>query len=137
MDNAYSVSWSEIEQRVAELAAKVCRTRWDILLGVPRGGIIVAGMLSYHLPGSRPIGSTTSSNPPASFNVLILDDIIDSGKTIKEVSARFRYSKCASLYLREQCKVTPNYWASIVMKGIWLRFPWEVEDGRQRTGTKV
>ena len=107
-DGRLRVSWSELEELIAQLADQV-RGEYDVLMAVTRGGLVPAGMLAYRL-GMRNIlvaavafydeGEKTRPAPEflefpepqllAGRRVLILDEVWDSGSTITAVAERVR-----------------------------------------------
>lgn len=93
----YSMTWAEVYRRLAPVS--VNRQPW----GVPRGGAVIAGLL----------GGAVDRMEDAD---LIVDDIIDSGRT------RDRYVKTGK-----------PFWALVDKTGAdknlgWVRFPWEGTD---------
>lgn len=64
-------------------------------------------------------------------NIILIDDIADSGHTLKEVSEYYQTTYCvetAVLYWKHGVSVhTPDYfWQRIEKDDPWIEFPWEV-----------
>jgi len=98
----YYVKWNEIYKRLGELRI----THHDKVWGVPRGGQIIAGLTGYAVDD---IEDAT----------IIVDDIIDSGKTEKEYARKYCNLPFFSLFdKRTEEKI----------KNKWVVFPWEVND---------
>ena len=100
------------------------------VFGIPRGGTLVAVMLSHEcgLPMVTDIDEYDSS-------VLVVDDIVDSGDTIKPIDDDSYF--IASLYCRENTTyVFPSFWA-FDAKDYWVVFPWEINAEQRRNRTYI
>ena len=98
----YYMTWEEISERLEPLDKK-----GTLIYGVPRGGMIAAGFLKR---------STNITSPEEAD--IILDDIIDSGKT------RDKYRKD---YPEKPFLALVNKAGADVAMG-WIVFPWEKDD---------
>lgn len=106
------ITWSYIEDRIADLASKIDAQLYDGLFGVPRGGVPVALSLSkkLNIPVVDCIGPRT----------LICDDICDSGATL----GRFEENDAAVIFCRDSSRTLPKYFSEITED--WISFPWEI-----------
>ena len=93
----YIVSWKEIFERISKLDKSLK------YYGVPTGGSFIAGLLN-------PVDSIEDCD-------VIIDDLIDSGKT------RERFSKYEKPFIALFDKQT-----ELSLKDKWLVFPWELKD---------
>lgn len=59
----------------------------------------------------------------SSSDILIVDDVMDSGKTLKEFVGKF---DIAVVYWKTYCKYTPTFYAD--KSEDWIVFPYEYED---------
>jgi hypoxanthine phosphoribosyltransferase len=105
------VTWDLLETMVTDLAAEVraCGTRFDVMLSITRGGLVPAGMLAYRLgirnilvaaveyyddtgqPGPHPTFLQFPADPLLrGREVLVVDEVWDSGTTIHAVTERVR-----------------------------------------------
>ena len=99
------ISWKEVYARLYEITSKYDnKTRY---YGVPRGGAIVAG-LTY-----RPVARPEDAD-------VIIDDLIDSGKTMQNHA---KYGKPFEALIDKRK----------VYKNKWLVFPWEKNESGQET----
>ena len=60
-------------------------------------------------------------------NILIVDDICDSGKTLK----RFKFENnvyTATLHYKTTAEYEPHFWWRIAAQNEWLYYPWENKD---------
>jgi len=62
------------------------------------------------------------TNLPSRKDTLIVDDIADTGETLKNYEKFF----IATLYYHKQSIVKPNIWI-YEKKDQWIQFPWECE----------
>lgn len=60
-------------------------------------------------------------------NCLVVDDLIDDGKTIECFKCNFGEADVAVLFWHENCRVIPEYYVS-VKPPVWVKFPWEIEE---------
>ncbi len=91
------ISWGEITERVSKLDKTLK------YYGVPRGGAYISAMLN-------PVGSPEEAD-------VIIDDLIDSGKT------RNDYKSYNKPFIGLFDKLTETE-----LKGQWLIFPWEIKE---------
>lgn len=142
------LDWQTFGRAVRELARTVVRDgyRPDVVLSVARGGLVVGGALAYaldvkgcylinveHYTGVDERLDAPVVLPPAlhlaearDAQVLIADDVADTGHTIKLVEdlCRSRVAACrtAVLYEKPRSLVAPAYaWRST---SAWIEFPW-------------
>jgi uncharacterized protein len=146
------MSWDDLGLGGRELAQAVYDDgyRPDMVLGIARGGLLVAGAIGYALG----VKNTFTMNvefytgiderlevpmilPPVpdlvdfgDFKVLVADDVADTGATLKLVQ-RFCEGKvaevrCAVLYEKPRSVVRCEYvWRRT---DCWITFPWSAEE---------
>jgi len=146
------ISWYELEQyskMLAERIEYIDEFKYDTIIAITRGGLFVAGLLSHLLNVKRietigieyytGIGKTRKDpklikNPMIDYikdqNVLIVDDLVDSGNTMDYVLGCIENSgaknlKTAVLFKKPISKLEPDYYIRITDK--WLVFPYENE----------
>ena len=103
---------------IKTLARHKITSKYDAIYGVPRGGINVAIALS------RELGIPLISDL-AGGNVLIVDDIVDSGKTRN----RFKDFDFACLHYKPHAKIKSNKCLYHVHKtGDWIEYFWEANE---------
>lgn len=108
-----SINYFEFQARAHQLAMMIKKSRktYSGVYGIPKGGVPVALELSRHL------GMDVLDSPKK--RCLIVDDIADSGKTLK----RHKGFDSAVLFVKPHCKVRPTFAA--VSTEDWIQFPWE------------
>lgn len=127
MDKRY-LSWNDIDRAINRLAASINSSGVELsaIGGLPRGGLIPAVMLSHKLQ----IPFVSQANIGGVIgNILIVDDICDSGKTLK----RFKFENdvyTATLHWKQSAEYQPNYFWEIAYENEWIVYPWENKDSQ-------
>ena len=127
MKNKIFLSWNDIEVLVDNLTEQINKMdkKPFYIYGVPRGGAIPAVWLShktgidYYQLNSAQISKTADLS-----HILIVDDICDSGETIKKLKENFPKCQTATLYYKETAIDKPDIYGETVGEE-WLVFPWE------------
>jgi hypoxanthine phosphoribosyltransferase len=146
------MSWDDLGRGSRELAEAVAADgyRPDMILGIARGGLLVAGGLGYALG----VKNTFTMNvefytgvderleipmilPPVpdlvdfhETRVLIADDVADTGATLQLVqefcAGKVAEVRCAVLYEKPRSTVKCEYvWRRTDR---WITFPWSAEE---------
>ena len=116
MKHKVYLTWEEVDTLVTILKNKVLDKLPEIgsVMGIARGGLIPAVMLSHKLG----VPYTNLIDP----NTLVVDDICDSGKTIKEAPGLYT----ATLHYKSSAIVKPSVYASLLFnENQWISYPWE------------
>ena len=120
--NKRFITWDYIETAVDNIASQVESSELNIeyILGMPRGGLIPAVMLSHKLniPLFRP-GMVLNNK------VLIVDDICDSGSTLQ----KYNVITTATIHTKATASVQPTFYYEVVDKD-WIVYPWERADSK-------
>jgi hypoxanthine phosphoribosyltransferase len=118
------LTWKEIENLVDTLAYKISLSKPlpKYIIGLQRGGLIPAVLLSHKL--NIPLGNIKENHYQNSKTILVVDDIADTGETLKN------YSKypTAVLHYKPQSIHIPTFYANLVDNDEWIIFPWENKD---------
>jgi len=116
-ENKLFLSWDDINTSVKVLCEKIITEypNIDSVMGLPRGGLIPAVLISHQLdlpfvlhPGK---------------NTLVVDDINDTGETLSKAPGAY----WAVLHHKPTSKFTPNFYAKEVGDE-WIVYPWERSD---------
>jgi len=120
--NKRFITWDYIETAVDNIASQIKSSELNIeyILGMPRGGLIPAVMLSHKLniPLFRP-GMILNNK------VLIVDDICNSGLTLQ----KYNVITTASIHTKATASVQPTFYYEVVDKD-WIVYPWERTDSK-------
>jgi hypoxanthine phosphoribosyltransferase len=145
------MSWADLGDAARELAASMVEVGYtpDLILGIARGGLLVAGALSYALG----VKNTFTMNvefytgvderlpvpmilPPVpdlvdlhGSRMLIADDVADTGQTLALVkgfcAGQVGEVRTAVLYEKPRSIVSCDYvWRNT---DLWIDFPWSIE----------
>jgi len=107
----FKIDQTMCNQLAKALAKKV--PKWRIW-GIPRGGTIVAGLMTYY-------GCKLTDGHDATIDVVV-DDIADTGATLKGYGGA-----TAALVVRQGCAPLPDYWVMMLATSDYILFPWEDE----------
>ena len=154
MPNLRYISWSEYGNLAEALAEKVRANgkKYDLVIGIARGGIPVAMVVSDHLnvkidfvnvKSYNDIGKRTSprilstlTEGVAGKDILLVDDLVDQGDTMAFMKRYLdgqkpRTLETAVMFKKPWSRVEPDYYLESVSE--WVVFPFELgEVGRQR-----
>jgi hypothetical protein len=121
------IDWSTIEFLVDQLTTQIRKSgkQYDAVVGVLRGGLIPAVMLSHRLDLPMIVARPTSQLGE-SENLLFVDEIYDTGATINALKARHPSSDFAVLYHNNDLPPLKFYGTKQLLNK-WLVFPWEIE----------
>ena len=140
-----NISWQQIENEVNKIANTILskKDNFDVVIGLSRGGLIPGVMLSHRL--NLPFiplvwqtrdGSKKDKKLLKQYNketTLVIDDLIDSGKTFYEVIKVAPNVKYAALF-DKQLSLNSEYFSKnldycgslLYNDNRWLIFPWEI-----------
>lgn len=147
MNNKIRVSWDEVFKFVSELKNFCSDKQFDCILAVARGGSIIGTLLSYQLNiPIRYVGISSYDGDKKTNelkftqhaeigdykNILVVDDIIDSGDTINYIKniiefnsfdKRFTY---ATMYAVTDKQDMVGFKIAVKQQNEWIEFPWEI-----------
>jgi hypoxanthine phosphoribosyltransferase len=125
MDKLY-LNWDDIEEAVVSLAYQIKRrgTPVEAITGLPRGGLIPAVLLSHKLD----IPYVSSDNDFEGYeHVLIVDDICDTGETLKQY---YQVFPIATIHYKQTASIQPDFYYTLAPKDKWIVYPWEQKDSQ-------
>lgn len=123
MSDIINIDWDNFRHEVSRLARRITGTKFKFVYGIPSGGSFVAMELA-RITELQMIDIETDMDNIHPGEVLVVDDLIDSGKTLQpyidngfawDVLYRKPHSPRTSSQVREVNK--------------WIKFPWEHETG--------
>jgi len=139
----------EISIAIADISKKIIESNYhpEVLISIGRGGMILTRYLSDilgvkeigYLPISMYTGVKTRNNKPKigslnisvyKKNVLLIDDIVDTGVTIEFAIDLMRQQgastfKTAAIICRDTITRKPSYYHMDCDSDSWVIFPWE------------
>lgn len=137
------LSWSKYIKAIDKISEYFKDTRFDVIIGLTRGGLIPAVRLSHamntpmlpfnphllHSNGDERGRVKLPISPVVCKRILIIDDISDTGKTfskcVKFFEKRGFSTATASVYINRQTTIfNPEYTVYNSQKR-WVVFPYE------------
>lgn len=118
-------SYEQFERDVEQIVQWINKNnlKFTGIYGVPRGGLILAVILSHKLKIPLLTYRLEITN-----RTLIVDDISDTGETLKDTLLGLRVKpKVVTLFIHTNTKVLPDYFLR-EKKEDWVHFWWEHEE---------
>ena len=140
------ISWEEIKHWSDRLAQKIADDCTDLtqvtLVAVARGGLIPTQLISYKLnirdvrimklmsyDEDNQRGEISDISTDRLFDghdVYFIDDVADSGATVRYIRKKFSVARVCTLLLKSGCKERPDICVREgISKDTWLVFPWD------------
>lgn len=113
-------NWNYINKAIDDLAVRIKKNNYIAIYGLPRGGLIPAVMLSHKL--NLPLINNKSF---VTSKILVVDDIIDSGNTIKEFKKLHGNFDLVTIHYKNCSTIYPTYYYEKIDKRVWAIYPWE------------
>ncbi len=138
----FPVSWEELHRNSKALAWRVMdRGPWKGLVAVTRGGLvpaaIVARELEIRLIDTICIASYDDRNqgdlavlkevPGDGAGWLIVDDLVDTGRTAQMVRDLLPKAHFATVYAKPAGRPLVETFITEVSQDTWILFPWDTE----------
>ena len=134
------VTWDQVHQCTEFLAKVIEHQNYDAIIGVQRGGLIPAVLLSHKLNmpmhtiqfSLRDLKQVGDIDLPKKGTYLVVDDINDTGETFSQLQDKFNQDgltvKYAVLHNNVPSKFTVDHYALEIDKSkdpAWIVYPWE------------
>jgi len=141
------ISWKELENICFELAKRVMNKDFDRIVCISRGGAVVARIFSdfLNLSISNFVISSyvkvgKSSHPQVTEKltidikdekILLIDEIVDTGKTLKKALNYLKKKSPKSIYtvvpfIKPYTIIKPDLWKTETTN--WIIFPYEIRE---------
>lgn len=120
------VSWAEYEDLLMSLKDLIVHDHApyvDSIYGISRGGLVPAVHLSHLLGVPLVTLEPKEDIESLSRNVLVVDDISDSGAALSPFDEAFYTT--ATLFLKPHSTTPPTFHTKVVSNNTWVVFPWE------------
>jgi len=144
----YKLSWKNVESLTNKIYKKINKFKKEetCILGVSKGGLVPSVLLSHKLQEcdmlaigiksyikSKQAGIITYQSPELKTikkydNVIVVDDICDTGNTfkfVKDLYCSYTNIYTVSLIYRENTDYEPNFFGEKLTDKRWVVFPWE------------
>lgn len=143
----HKISWQQYQKDCMKLAYKIKEIKFDKIVAISRGGLVAARILSDLL--SIPISHITIESyknlkkkktiaitevPSSNFRnqtILLIDEIADSGRTLKRAKSYFKNFSVTKIYtlsliVKSHCKPFPDFWSKKI--DAWIIFPYDLRE---------
>ena len=150
---AFPVSWDQFHRDCKALAWRLTGPgkeghKWTAIVAITRGGLVPAAIIAREL-GIRTIetvciasyheykdqgeldvikGITVDMiNADGGKNVLVIDDLTDTGATAKKVREMLPNAHIATVYAKPKGVPIADTFVTEVSQDTWIYFPWDME----------
>ena len=146
---AFTVSWDQFHRDARALAWRLAGAGpFSALVCITRGGLVPAAIVarelelrmieticiaSYHdyksqgeLQVLKPITEQILSMSPDGSGILVIDDLVDTGKTAKIVRDMLPKAHIATVYAKPAGRPLVDTFVTEVSQDTWIYFPWDM-----------
>ena len=143
-DKSFPVSWEEIHRNSKALAWRLSELKpYKGIIAVTRGGLVPAAIVARELD-IRLIDTfcvlSYSQKTKGDIKVLkesivanngegwlIVDDLVDTGETIKAIRSSLPNAHYATVYAKPSGREQVDTFITEVSQDTWIYFPWDME----------
>lgn len=140
----YPVTWDQVHRDSKALAWRLVEMRpWSRIVAVTRGGLVPAAIIareleirlvdtvcvsSYNVRNQGELCLLKETNPEgATEDWLIVDDLVDTGKTARFVRQMLPRAHFATVYAKPEGRPFVDTFITEVSQDTWILFPWDSE----------
>lgn len=139
------ISWDQLHRDCRALTHVLLGLdkKWDGIIAITRGGMIPAGIIARelgirvvdtisvrtysHKEISEPVVLNDVTATKDGENYLLIDDLVDTGKTAKFVRERLPKAYFATVYAKPEGRPLVDNFITEVPQDTWIYFPWDLE----------
>jgi len=141
MSNKFIVSWDDLQRDTRKLARKLLpATQWKGIIAVSRGGLVPAAILarelelrhvdtvcisSYDHDHQRDM-TVLKSAPGDGDGFIIIDDLVDSGETVKKIRQMYPKAKLVTIYAKPLGEPLVDDFVVAIAQDTWIELPWDM-----------
>lgn len=138
----FPVSWEELHRYAKALAWRLVEAGpWTGLVAVTRGGLVPAAIVARELEvrlidticiesyADQTQGTLTvlKSVPGDGAGWLMVDDLVDTGRTAQKVRELLPKAHFATIYAKPAGRPLVDSYITEVSQDTWILFPWDTE----------
>ena len=138
----FPVSWEELHRNAKALAWRLASNGpWKGIVAITRGGLVPAAVVARELElrlidtlciasyddrqqGEMTVLKRVDGNGEG---WLIIDDLVDTGKTAKAVREMLPRAHFATIYAKPAGRSLVDTFITEVSQDTWILFPWDIE----------
>ncbi|MEP6357358.1 MAG: xanthine phosphoribosyltransferase [Hyphomicrobiales bacterium] len=147
-DQRYHVTWEQFHSDTCLLAESLSSLRsWDVIVAITRGGLVPAAIVAFELnichietisiasyddenkQGDiallKPVSDQVLEAGRSGSGVLIIDDLVDTGKTARAVREMMPKAYFATVYAKPDGRPLVDRFTREVSQNTWVYFPWD------------
>jgi len=144
-DKSLSVTWQEVHRDTRELARRLKKIGpWTGIVAITRGGLVPAAILARELDirlidtvcvtsyeneseqrGLRVLKPVIAASEDGGTGWLVVDDLVDTGETAKEVRKMLPNAHFATIYSKPKGRPLTDTTVGEVPQDVWVYFPWD------------
>lgn len=149
-EKGFHVSWDQMHRDSRALAWRLdgkgpeAAGAWRAVVGITRGGLVPAMIVARELDirtvdtisiksynhqnqgAAQVIKSPQSELMGDGTGILIVDDLVDSGKTLEVVRKLYPRAHFATVYAKPSGKPQVDSYITEVSQDTWIFFPWDM-----------
>jgi xanthine phosphoribosyltransferase len=139
----FPVSWDQLHRDTKALSWRLhdLGKRWKSIVAITRGGLVPAAVIAREL-GIRYIDTVCITSykfkeqgemeilkkiDDSGEDLLIIDDLVDTGATAKVVKNMLPNAYFATVYAKPAGKPLVDLYVTEVSQDTWILFPWDSE----------
>ncbi len=138
----FPVSWEELHRHAKALAWRLIEAGpWHGIVAVTRGGLVPAAVVARELDirlidtlcvasyDDTEQGEVTvlKTVPGDGSGWLVIDDLVDTGRTAKRVRDLLPKAHFATIYAKPAGRPLVDTFITEVSQDTWILFPWDIE----------
>ena len=142
----YVVTWAEVHRDTKLLARKLIETgSWSGIIAITRGGLIPAAIIAREMDirnidticiatyDEKSMGDVNLIKIPEKAceekgqGWLMIDDLVDTGTTIKAARKLLPECHIATVYAKEMGRPSVDTFVHEVPQNYWVFFPWDTD----------
>lgn len=139
----FKVSWEQLHRDMRALCRALPQRKFKGIVAIARGGLIPAGILARELEirlvDTLCVASYDKMEQRDGVNImkgvdhdgegwLLIDDLVDTGKTAKSVRALLPKAHFVTVYAKPEGKALVDQFHGEVAQDTWILFPWDQEE---------
>ena len=142
MEEKFYINWDDFHKHTKHLAKELeGKGNFNRIIAISRGGLIPAGILAYemNIRNCDTINISGYDNDvkrkdadvvqnivlsDIDEHALLVDDLTDSGRTLKIVRQQYPAAHFACVYVKPNSAILPDSF-SVKLPNKWIVFPWD------------
>lgn len=142
---SFPVSWDQLHRDSRALAWRLMSTKWRAIVSITRGGLVPAAIVARELDlrlidtvcvssydykdqgGMNILKPVTKEQYGEGEDVLIVDDLVDTGKTAKVVRGMLPKAHFATVYAKPEGRPMVDTFVTEVSQDTWIYLPWDMD----------